>query len=363
MGSTRLPHPVPHRCAPEDLARMSTAATAPGMLLDAAALLVEAQSFVGGPAGEKRVGTDPVNLAMVHHWCSALGDTNPAYLDPDYAAGSPRGQLVAPPGMLQTWIMDAPRDVDPGSDDEVLQRLDQAGYTSVVAVNYEHEYRRELRHGERISVASRAEDLSPEKQTALGPGVFTTVAYEYTTDDGEVVAVGRMRLLKFRPPADTGTAHAGAAEVGDRAPVAIGRDNAYFWEGVDARELRLQRCGGCGVLRHPPQPLCDRCGSTDQGHVVSSGRGAVYSHVTHHYPPLPGVELPHTVLLVELAEGVRLVSELAPGQDASRVRIGAAVSVCFQDVGGRRRPVCTLDDATAEVGATSGPATTSVQRL
>lgn len=307
---------------------------------DRATLLAEAQSFVGGPPGEARRGRDPVNLPMVHHWCQALGDANPAYLDEQWAAASRRGHLIAPPGMLQTWTMDAPRDGAPGSNDEVLRRLDAAGYTSVVAVNYEHEYLRELRHGERISVRSRAEDCSPEKSTALGRGVFTTVKHEYTTDDGELVGIGRMRLLKFAPPAPPAAAGTGA-----RAPIAIGRDNASFWEGVDAGELRIQRCQGCGVLRHPPQPMCDRCGSTDQGHVVASGRGAVYSHVTHHYPPLPGVQLPHTVLLVELEEGVRLVSELAPGEDAEQVRIGAPVRVAFEQPPGAQRtlPVFRLD--------------------
>ncbi|GAC1610212.1 MAG: OB-fold domain-containing protein [Mycobacteriales bacterium] len=309
--------------------------------IDGAELLAQAQSFVGGPPGEIRVGRDPVNLPMVHHWCQALGDNNPAYLDEEWAAASDRGHLIAPPGMLQTWTMDAPRDVAPGSNDEVMRRLDAAGYTSVVAVNYEHDYLRELRHGERVSVRSRAEDLSPEKKTALGLGVFTTVRHEYTTDDGEVVGVGRMRLLKFKPPAKT---IGGQRPLGTRAAVAMGRDNAYFWEGIDAGELRIQRCAGCGRLRHPPQPLCDACGSTEQGYVVSSGRGEVYSHVTHHYPPLPGVALPHTVLLVELEEGVRIISELAAGEKAAAVTIGARVHVAFEQPPGAARtlPVCRL---------------------
>ena len=296
-------------------------------------LLAEARTFLGAPPGALRVGRDPVNLPMVHHWCQALGDTNPAYLDEAYAAGTARGGLVAPPGMLQTWTMDAPRDgTAPGPNDEVMRRLDEAGYTSVVAVNYEHDYLRELRHGERVSVRSSAEDLSEEKRTALGPGVFTTVRHEYVTDDGEVVGIGRMRLLKFRPPA--------AAPAGERPKPAVGRDNAFFWDGVAERELRIQRCAGCGVLRHPPAPLCDRCGSADQGYVVAAGRGHVYSHVTHHYPPLPGVVLPHTVLLVELEEGVRIVSELAQGADPAAVGIGTPVELAFQAApGGQLLPV------------------------
>jgi uncharacterized OB-fold protein len=220
--------------------------------------------------------------------------------------------------------MDAPRDTStPSPNDEVMRRLDAAGYTSVVAVNYEHDYVRELTHGELVSVRTYAEDLSDEKQTALGPGYFTTTVYEYVVGD-EVVGVGRMRILKFKPPSD----------VGERVAPAVGRDNAFFWEGVQARELRIQKCGGCGVLRHPPAPLCARCGSTDQGYVIASGRGTVYSHVTHHYPPLAGVEMPHTALLVELEEGVRIISELASDADADAVRIGLPVELVFQKVPG-----------------------------
>jgi len=312
---------------------------------ETAALLAEARKHLGTEPGPTRVGRDPVNLPMIHHWCQALDDQNPAYLDEEFAART-RGHLIAPPGMLQTWTMDAPRDPDAMSpNDHVNRLLDEAGYTSVVAVNYEHEYLRELRLGERISVRSMAEDLSDEKKTALGPGVFTTVKHEYLTDDGEVVGIGRMRLLKFKPPAkDAAPADAPKDDVGARPQPAVGRDNAYFWEGVEAGELRIQKCNACGVLRHPPAPLCEQCGSSDQGYVVASGRGVVYSHVTHHYPKLPGVELPHTVLLVELEEGVRVVSELA--DHGAPVRIGMPVQVAFTKVpGGALRP--TFREVTA----------------
>ena len=312
-------------------------------------LTERARPLLGQPAGEARTGRDPVNLPMVHHWCQALGDTNPAYLDEEYAASSPRGRLIAPPGMLQTWIMDAPAATD-GDRNELLQLLDDAGYTSVVAVNYEHDYLRELVHGERISVRSAVEDLSEEKRTALGPGVFTTTRHEYLTDDGEVVGIGRMRLLKFRPPAAEApeapaTDAPVAAPPASRPAPAVGLDNDFFWAGVAAGELRIQQCNGCGVLHHPPQPLCDRCGGTDQGHVRASGRGTVHSFVVHHGPPLAGVRTPHTVLLVDLEEGVRIVSELADGVDGAHVRIGLPVRLEMKQLSGNQvRPAFRPDE-------------------
>jgi uncharacterized OB-fold protein len=65
----------------------------------------------------------------------------------------------------------------------------------------------------------------------------------------------------------------------------------------------------------------------------------VYSHVTHHYPKLPGVELPHTVLLVELEEGVRIVSEYAADVADKTPSVGQRVQVAFTPVpGGSLRP-------------------------
>ncbi|MCU1621716.1 MAG: hypothetical protein JWL79_561 [Frankiales bacterium] len=304
-------------------------------MTNSAALIAEARTHLGGPPGPLRVGRDPVNLPMVHHWCQALDDQNQAYLDEEFAAET-RGHLIAPPGMLQTWTMDAPRGAElMGSNDHVNRLLDEAGYTSVVAVNYEHEYVRELQHGERISVRSSAEDLSEEKKTGLGLGYFTTVKHEYLTDDGEVIGIGRMRLLKFKPPA-------AAPEVGARPTPAIGRDNQFFWDGVQAGELRIGSCNACQTLHHPPQPICRACGSTDMGHTVSTGKGVVYSHVTHHYPKLQGVELPHTVLLVELEEGVRLVSEWATAAKPETTYVGQQVQVSFTPVpGGELRPTFT----------------------
>lgn len=306
---------------------------------DTAALIEEARGYVGAPAGNRRVGRDPVNEPMINHWVQAFEDHNPVYVDPEFAASTRHGGLVAPPGMLQTWIMDAPEEPD-GPRGEVLRRVDEAGYTSVVATNYEHEYRRELRPGERITQQTSVEDISEEKVTALGTGRFLTMRHEYLDEDGEVVGIGRMRLLKFRPPAANGSGSDATAESDDgpsedtprRARPAITRDNAYFWEGVDQRELRIQQCGDCGVLRHPPRPMCDQCQSTDTSWVTSTGRGRIHSHVVHHYPPLPGVATPHPVVLVDLDEGTRMVSHMVQGTDPADVAIGRSVELEFEAI-------------------------------
>jgi hypothetical protein len=105
-------------------------------------------------------------------------------------------------------------------------------------------------------------------------------------------------------------------------------DSAFFWEGVEQDELRIQRCVSCGKLRHPPRPMCPYCRSLERDYVVSPGRGEVYSFVVHHRPQVPGRENPFAVVLVELEEGTRIIGnaiDCEPGD----VHVGMPVEVVF----------------------------------
>ena len=169
------------------------------------------ESRVGRPEGGTRSCPYPVNEAMIHHWCDAIGDRCASYLEPDFADASVHGGIVAPPTMLQAWTMPGLRPEEPsagsaGTDPDedtrsVMQILDDAGFTSVVATNCEQQYFRYLRPGDRITHTVEIESVSGEKKTALGTGHFVTQLYNYRDGNGELVAQMRFRLLKFRPPA------------------------------------------------------------------------------------------------------------------------------------------------------------------
>jgi hypothetical protein len=112
----------------------------------------------------------------------------------------------------------------------------------------------------------------------------------------------------------------------------ISRDTEFFWQGTSRHELRIQRCGECGALRHPPGPMCPACGAARPGYDLAAGTGVIYSYVVHHHPPVPGRQLPIVIALVQLTEGVRMVGELL-GVSPERVRIGLPVRVDFVDAG------------------------------
>lgn len=298
------------------------------------------EGFVGTADGGTRRSPYPVNEAMIHHWCDAMGDRNPSYLDPDFAKASIHGGVVAPPTMLQAWTMPGLRPQAPErTGPSILEVLDEAGFTSVVATNCEQEYLRYLEPGDRVTHDVEIESVSPEKTTALGVGHFVTQLYTYRDAAGEVVGRMRFRLLKFRPaPAPVAKSAEPTPVVGPRVPggrprPSLNQDVAFFWEGAARGELLVQRCDACGALRHPPGPGCPDCASLDWTPVPVSGHGTIHSFVRHHHPPIPPFESGHPVVLVELDEGPRLVSELVP-EDAARedLAIGMRVAVRFDEV-------------------------------
>ncbi len=125
-------------------------------------------------------------------------------------------------------------------------------------------------------------------------------------------------------------------------PPVVGDDDRYFWDGVQRGELLLQRCADCGQVRHPAAPMCARCGSLEWDTVASTGRGTIYSWVLSHHPSEPDAD-DRLVVLIELDEGVRLVSNLldVPWPD---VRNDAPVEVVFADVDGVVLPQFRLVD-------------------
>jgi uncharacterized OB-fold protein len=106
-------------------------------------------------------------------------------------------------------------------------------------------------------------------------------------------------------------------------------DSKFFWDGVRAHKLLIQRCARCGTLRHPPRPMCPQCQSLDWNTVESSGRGRVYSFVIPHHPPLPWFPEPYVVALIDLEEGTRIVSNIV-GVAPGTVTVGMAVAVRYE---------------------------------
>ncbi|WP_406164203.1 OB-fold domain-containing protein [Streptomyces sp. NBC_00882] len=283
-------------------------------------MLTRLKAYEGRPAAVAGVGKDPVNLPMIRHWCEALGDTNPVYTGSD---------AVAPPTMLQAWTMGGLTGHTGRSSayDELLALLDESGCTSVVATDCEQEYLRPLRPGDRITFDTVIESVSGRKTTRLGTGHFVTTRTDVRVGE-TLVGTHRFRILKYAPAQRKKT----PTRPSRPRPV-VNRDNVGFWEGVEQHRLLIQRCTSCATLRFPWLPGCAHCGGPDWDTVEASGEGSVYSYVVMHHPPFPAFDPPYAVVLVELAEGVRMVSNVV-GTPYDKVRIGMPVRLDFRTYDG-----------------------------
>jgi len=294
----------------------------------------EALAEIKAAGGAKpRVGRDPVNQPMINNWVEAIGDLNPIYVDEAAARAVGHPGIVAPPAMIQVWTMfglggERPKDDPMGP---IMELFDDSGYIGVVATNCEQTYHRYLRPGEQVSITSEMGDVVGPKQTALGEGWFVNQHIVWRVGD-EDVAEMNWRILKFKPR-DSESAEPGAVPA-DLDPEAMmrpssSRDTAFFWDGVNAHELRIQRLPD-GSLQHPPLPALWQGKEQPIDYVVSTGKGTVFSFVVHHAPKVPGRTLPFVIALVELEEGVRMLGELR-NVDHAKVKIGMPVRTTFID--------------------------------
>jgi len=89
-------------------------------------------------------------------------------------------------------------------------------------------------------------------------------------------------------------------------------DDAQFWAALRAGNLCIQRCAVCGMFRHPPRPICARCGATEREWRPVSGAGEVWSFTVVHPPTLAAFadRTPYAAVVVRLDEEVFLVSNL-----------------------------------------------------
>ena len=112
---------------------------------------------------------------------------------------------------------------------------------------------------------------------------------------------------------------------------AITPDMREFFDGARAGRLMVQKCDNCGTLRFPAHDLCSKCNSTASRWVPVSGRGEVFSFNIMHQLYRPGFakEVPYAVVVVELEEGCKFISNLL-GVKPHDIRCGMPVEVTFE---------------------------------
>jgi acyl dehydratase len=153
-----------------------------------------------------------VNAPMIWNFCEAVEDGNPVYWDEEFAKQTRFGRLIAPPQMIMTmsgghwwaprWLREREQAAaESGGDNpqrEVMAIVNADGYTTATNVTREDEFLAPYGPGDgRLKQSSRVIDVSEEKQTAVGKGVFITSVIEYRTevDDRLVVRATNVLLM------------------------------------------------------------------------------------------------------------------------------------------------------------------------
>ncbi|MBI4641644.1 MAG: Zn-ribbon domain-containing OB-fold protein [Candidatus Tectomicrobia bacterium] len=110
-------------------------------------------------------------------------------------------------------------------------------------------------------------------------------------------------------------------------------DSQLFWEGCRRHELILKECLNCGAHRFVSRLLCPHCHSEETRWVKANGKGEVYTYTVMHQPYHPAFapDLPYVVAMIELEEGVKLISNVI-GCRPQEVKVGMKVEVVFDDV-------------------------------
>src|ERR1700709_1622408 len=145
---------------------------------------------LGGPRPQQNKPHNyEVNWDGARHFPLGYGDDTPLYCDPDYAAGTRWGRLVAPPTFLYTMGEDAAPKPDP--ETKALLKGDPfAGLGSYQAV-MEFEWWQPLQLGDRCRVLQTQVGVQQKLSSFGGRTVHITHDYLYTNGEGQMHAVRR----------------------------------------------------------------------------------------------------------------------------------------------------------------------------
>jgi uncharacterized protein len=108
-----------------------------------------------------------------------------------------------------------------------------------------------------------------------------------------------------------------------------------FWAACAEHRLILQRCRACGTHQHYPRPFCLTCDGRVMDWVPATGRGVIYALTVMRLPVIPELVPPYQLALVDLDEGVRMLTNI----DGLTARIGNRVALGWRDREGGLPPL------------------------
>ena len=88
-------------------------------------------------------------------------------------------------------------------------------------------------------------------------------------------------------------------------------ETQFYWDKVQEGELWIQRCNDCNKPYFYPRFFCPRCMGKNVEWFKTSGRGKLHTYmINHRPPPFFAKEAPYAIAIVELDEGVRMMTNI-----------------------------------------------------
>jgi uncharacterized OB-fold protein len=102
-----------------------------------------------------------------------------------------------------------------------------------------------------------------------------------------------------------------------------------FWEATRQRRFLLQWCTDCDRAIFFPREVCPRCQGGRLEWRPSAGTGAIYTYTVEHHPQNPNLTAPYAIALIDLDEGVRMMSNVV-GCPSEAVQVGMKVRITWE---------------------------------
>lgn len=128
-----------------------------------------------------------VERGKIREFADAIGDANPIYRDPDHAAKSPAGGIVAPPTMLRSFLYETRDSV------EALKVKD---WSYIVHGEQEFEYLAPVLAGDVLTAQDTIVSIVEKESRRAGKLQIAVIETTFHNQRGEKVQIARRTLVE-----------------------------------------------------------------------------------------------------------------------------------------------------------------------
>ena len=107
-----------------------------------------------------------------------------------------------------------------------------------------------------------------------------------------------------------------------------------FWDGAKRHELLIPRCPSCNRYFWYPREACPRCLQPGWEWTPVSGKARLHTFTIVRQPAHPSfnLDVPYVYAIVQLDEGVRMISNVVGCAIPEDVRVDMPLEAVFDDV-------------------------------